>query len=254
LNLHRVRVLECKTIGEHALLRYEWSGAKPEPGQFVGAKAQDSSDPFLPRPFFVHDAGEDEISLLFKVRGRGTKSLLNGGAHLLASAPRGRGFDLDAPESTSEDGPAALIGGGVWVAPLKLLSRRLQERRVRHDIFLEAPPGAHGAHGAHDDYLSWLRLVYPGARMIPTDGSPGTFVAALDGLGGYGPIYVSGDRDTLRRAGSDREDAQLAVRERMACMDGSCYGCVVPARSGERMSYERVCVEGPVFRARDLVW
>jgi dihydroorotate dehydrogenase electron transfer subunit len=133
------------------------------------------------------------------------------------------------------------------VAPLKLLSRRLGERGVAHDVFLEAPPEA------TEGYVSWLKAAYPGAEILPTDGSDGAFVDALGGLDSYGAVYVSGGRDILRRVRREREDAQLAVRERMACMDGSCYGCVVPVLSGGA-SYKRVCVEGPVFRAGELDW
>lgn len=242
MNLFRARVLERKRIGEHMRLRYEWSGADPEPGQFVGVRAADSLDPFLPRPFFVHDRGEGEVSLLFKVRGRGTRLLASGGNEILASAPRGRSFDLDLP------GPAALVGGGVWVAPLRFLSRRLRERGIHHDVYLEAPSGA------PEDYLGWLGDAYPGAKIVSTDGSPGAVVGALGGLGGYGAVYVSGDRETLRSVRRCRADAQLAVRERMACMDGSCYGCAVPVRSDDGVSYTRACVEGPVFTAGELAW
>ena len=225
------------------LLRYEWDGSEPEPGQFVGVRAGDSLDPFLPRPFFVHDGEEGGISLLFKVRGRGTAAIAAGqSGEVLVSAPRGSGFDIDT------GGSAALVGGGVWVAPLKLLSRRLRERGVDHDIYLEAPAGA------PEEYLGWLGTGYTGAEILPTDGSSGALVRALPDLGGYETVYVSGDRATLSGVADMRPDAQLAVRERMACMDGSCYGCVVPVRSGAGVYYRRVCTEGPVFSGRDLAW
>lgn len=252
MKLYRARVLERERIGGHVMLRYEWSGIEPHPGQFVGVKAEDTSNPFLPRPFFVHDTGEGEISLVFKVRGAGTRSILDGGEQVLVSTPRGRGFDLGGPHGADAAGShpdsrrALLVGGGVWVAPLKLLSRRLAERGVAHDVFLEAPSEA------TDEYVAWLKAAYSGAEIIPTDGSDGALVGALGDLDSYGAVYVSGGRDILWRVRREREDAQLAVRERMACMDGSCYGCVVPVLSGA--SYQRVCIEGPVFRAGDLDW
>ena len=242
MRLYRKRLLERKMIGEHVLLRYEWSGPEPEPGQFVGVRAGDLLDPFLPRPFFFHDRGEGEISLLFKVRGRGTAALAGIGGEILVSSPRGRGFELDT------GGKMALVGGGVWVAPLKLLSRHLRNLGVEHDIYLEAPAGAPG------EYLDWLREAYPRAGILPTDGSTGAIVRALPDLGNFDAVYVSGDRATLSGVSRARPDAQLAVRERMACMDGSCYGCVVPVRSGAGVVYRRTCTEGPVFSGRDLAW
>lgn len=242
MRLYRKKLLERRLIGEHVLLRYEWSGPEPEPGQFVGARAGGSLDPFLPRPFFVHDRSEGDMSLLFKVRGRGTTALADVREEILVGAPRGRGFGMEMGNR------AVLIGGGVWVAPLKLLSRRLRERGVEHEVYLEA------AAGAPDEYLRWLDEAYPGASIPPTDGSPGAIVRALPVLGGYEAVYVSGDRATLSGVAGMRPDAQLALRERMACMDGSCYGCVVPVRSGSGVSYRRVCAEGPVFVGRDLAW
>lgn len=246
MRLYRQKLLERKEIGGHVLLRYEWSGPEPEPGQFVGARAGGSLDPFLPRPFFVHDRvhdrGEGDMSILFKVRGRGTAALAGISGDIQVSAPRGRGFGVEPGVGS------ALVGGGVWVAPLKFLSRRLRERGVEHGIYLEAPSGA------PEEYLRWLEEAYPGAEFLPTDGSPGAIVRALPDLGGYAAVYVSGDRDTLSGLADIRPDAQLAVRERMACMDGSCYGCVVPVRSGAGVSYRRTCVEGPVFVGRELAW
>lgn len=222
------------------LLRYVWDGPEPEPGQFVGVRVSGSLEPFLPRPFFVHDRGEGEVALFFKVVGRGT-SALAGGGEVLVSEPRGCGFDLGLT------GRAAIVGGGVWVAPLKLLSRRLREAGVAHDVYLEAPAGA------PEEYLRWLGEAYPGAELIYTDGSPGAVVQGIAGLEDYERVYVSGDPETLSAAVS-YERAQLAVRERMACMDGSCYGCAVPVRSGSSVSYKRACMEGPVFAAKDLAW
>jgi len=241
LRLYRVEVLERRRIGEHLLLRYEWPGPEPEPGQFVGVRAAGLPEPFLSRPFFVHDRDAEGVSLLFKVRGRGTRALDASGQEILVSAPRGRGFGL------WESGPAALVGGGVWVAPLKLLGRRLRESGVPHDVFLEAPPDI------PDEYRLWLEEAYPGAEIISTDGPPGAVIGALGDLGGYRAVYVSGDRATLLSASARWAGAQLAVRERMACMDGSCYGCTVPTLCGGKISYSRVCVEGPVFRADELV-
>ena len=246
MKFYRARVLERLWVGEHVLLRYEWTGPEPEPGQFVGVHVAESLDPFVPRPFFVHDRGEGEISLLFKVRGRGTRLLATGGDEVLVSAPRGRGFGMDITLASSE--PAALVGGGIWVAPLKLLSRRLRERGVSHDVYLESPPDV------PEEYLLWLGEAHSGADLVPTDGSDGALGRALGGLDGYGAVYVSGDLETLRSIRRSRADSQLAVRERMACMDGSCYGCAVPVRSGEGVSYRRACVEGPVFRAGGLAW
>jgi dihydroorotate dehydrogenase electron transfer subunit len=47
---------------------------------------------------------------------------------------------------------------------------------------------------------------------------------------------------------------QVSMEERMACGVGACLGCVCKTRDedGERMS--RVCTDGPVFNATEVVW
>jgi dihydroorotate dehydrogenase electron transfer subunit len=48
----------------------------------------------------------------------------------------------------------------------------------------------------------------------------------------------------------------LALEAPMACGFGVCLGCVVPTHRGADglMTYERVCVEGPVMRAERMAW
>jgi dihydroorotate dehydrogenase electron transfer subunit len=40
----------------------------------------------------------------------------------------------------------------------------------------------------------------------------------------------------------------------MACGFGVCWGCVTGIRDGEKTGYRRVCREGPVFDAKEVVW
>jgi dihydroorotate dehydrogenase electron transfer subunit len=250
VKLHAVEVLHRERFGDHALLRYRWTGAAPEPGQFVMVRTAESTrsfDPFLPRPLFAHDHDDETLSLLFEIRGRGTALLAEEDADLLVSAPLGRGFALDS-------GPVALVGGGVWVSPLKLLSRRLAWLGVTRDVYLEIPGTAPRA------YAVWISVNYPDANLVSTGGfkdTPQVVLNRLEGLSRYATIYASGPADMLaavKHACSGVVPAQLAVRERMACASGSCYGCAVPVwQEGERI-YARACVEGPVFAAEVLAW
>ena len=249
MKLHETEVLSRERFGDHVLLRYRRDGTPPEPGQFVMARAghpSKSSAPFLSRPFFAHDHENDVSSLLFEVRGTGTALLAEEGAPLLVSGPLGRGFDLDG----AGEGLVALVGGGVWVAPLKLLARCLALRGVPHDVYLEVPATAHAA------YAELLSKSYPSAVLIPSDGSPEAPRVVLERLGdltGYRAVCVSGSVEMLAAAREEcagKVAAQLALRERMACADGSCYGCAVPLSGG---GYARACVEGPVFAAEEIV-
>ncbi|MDP8953106.1 MAG: hypothetical protein M3N18_12890 [Actinomycetota bacterium] len=251
MKTYEVEVSFRERFGDHTLLRYRWTGEPPEPGQFVMARVATAAvtlDPFLFRPFFAHDYADGELSLLFEVRGRGTALLAEEDAQLLVSAPLGRGFGVEG------EGLVALVGGGVWVSPLKLLSRRLSESGVPHDLFLESPGTAPKA------YAGWIRENYPGAILVPTDGSPSSPQVVLSSVGHftrYRAVYVSGPTgmlDAVKRASANAVPAQLALRERMACASGSCYGCAVPVWESGARTYTRACVEGPVFPAEALAW
>ena len=51
---------------------------------------------------------------------------------------------------------------------------------------------------------------------------------------------------------------EVSMEEYMACGFGVCVGCVVEVKPGADRSdyakYSRVCVDGPVFDARHVVW
>ena len=250
MKLHRVRVLHRERFGDHALIRYRWTGPPPEPGQFVLARSAATShalDPFLARPFFAHDHENGTTSLLFEVRGRGTLLLSEVAEELLVSSPRGRGFEV-------QSGPVALVGGGVWAAPLKLLSRRLEHTGVPHDTYIEVP------RNAPNDYAVWLAQGYPGARFVHTGdtaGAPWRLFDEIGDLARYSTVYASGPEETLattKKVSEGRVAAQLALRETMACANGSCYGCAVPVLGYDGASYARACIDGPVFPAEALAW
>jgi dihydroorotate dehydrogenase electron transfer subunit len=40
----------------------------------------------------------------------------------------------------------------------------------------------------------------------------------------------------------------------MACAVGGCAGCAVPIRTPGGTAMKRVCVDGPVFDATDVIW
>jgi dihydroorotate dehydrogenase electron transfer subunit len=67
-------------------------------------------------------------------------------------------------------------------------------------------------------------------------------------------IYACGPSPMLKAlshlAGACNIPAQLSLEAHMSCGFGACLGCVVNTRDG----YKRVCKEGPVFRAEDIVW
>jgi dihydroorotate dehydrogenase electron transfer subunit len=243
MKFHKVNVEERTELGSYTLLRYSWKGPV-DPGQFVMARAAGypiTLDPFLARPFSFYDHDGGLASLLFEVRGRGT-ALLDAASTIEVTAPLGKRFEIEPGL-----GRAALLGGGIGVAPLKILGRHLDAMGVPHDVFL----------GFADAEASVVAGNFAGAEVATMDGSVGTRGTVLDAAGalaGYGAIYSCGPNPMLaavKLAAGERTLCQLSVEERMGCGNGSCNGCVVPVHGG---GYVRSCVEGPVFEAGTLAW
>jgi dihydroorotate dehydrogenase electron transfer subunit len=47
---------------------------------------------------------------------------------------------------------------------------------------------------------------------------------------------------------------QVSLEEYMACAVGGCAGCAVKIRTPDGPAMKRVCVDGPVFEAADVVF
>ena len=244
MKFHKIMVEARTRLGSYILLRYRWNGAPIDPGQFAMVRAAGypiTLDPFLARPFSFYDYDGEIASLLFEVRGRGT-ALLDLAPTIEVTAPLGKGFGIEPGL-----GRAALLGGGIGVAPLKILGRRLDAMGVPHDVFL----------GFADAESSVVAREFPGAEVATMDGSVGTCGTVLDAAGtltDYGAIYSCGPNPMLaavKLAAAESTPCQLSVEERMGCGNGSCNGCVVPVRGG---NYVRSCVDGPVFPAEALAW
>jgi dihydroorotate dehydrogenase electron transfer subunit len=72
-------------------------------------------------------------------------------------------------------------------------------------------------------------------------------------------IYACGPNGMLRAVTKIAQDyhipAQVAMENRMGCALGVCLGCVCKIRTPDGgFEYQRVCTEGPVFHAEDIVW
>ena len=244
MKFHTVEIEERREVGAYTLLSYRWPGEKVEPGRFVMARAAGypiTLDPFLARPFSFYDFDDGVASLLFEVRGRGTALLDQATQTIEVTAPLGKSFEIGDP-----GGRAALLGGGIGIAPLKILGRELAARNIAHDVFLGFLDARTAA--AADDF--------PDASVATMDGSAGTHGTVLDAvpdLARYPAVYACGPNAMLaavKEAAGPEGLRQLSVEERMGCGNGSCNGCVVPVDGG----YVRSCIEGPVFRAEVLAW
>ena len=233
------------------------------PGQFVLVRVKDRAIPFLGRPLGVYaqekGKGENRIEILYRVAGRGTGvfARLKKGDFVEIIGPLGQGFSLVRGRDR-----IVLIAGGIGIAPLTPLVRRLR-KKLPASITLDLYYGARRA-----DLLVGLGAVRKACSAITIatdDGSRGfrgpvTELVARD-LMQFPPertvIYACGPHAMLKKMSEllarHPIPCQVSVEERMACGVGACLGCVIEVKDKET-PYKRVCREGPVFDLNEIVW
>lgn len=228
-----------------------------QPGQFVHVRIPSLEATALRRPFSISEARPDgRLRLLFKVVGRGTEALgrLTFRDRLQVMGPIGRGFPLE-PE-----GEPLLVGGGYGVAPLGFLAERLPRKGI---LFV-------GGRKAADILgLDVFRRLGWEVRVATQDGSMGergfvtqpldAALAVLAATGRKPELYACGPNGMLKAIGERAArvgcKAWLSLDQRMVCGVGACLACVQKLRGpdgSERLG--RVCVDGPVFESREIVW
>ena len=162
--------------------------------------------------------------------------------------PLGNGFPLDIPEKN-----AILVGGGIGVPPLLELAKQLSE-----------PP--HVVLGYRDTPFLKEEFEKTGAILhIATEdgseGTKGTIIGALPETAfNADVIYACGPRAMLKSvrllSHTRHIRCYLSMEERMACGVGACLGCICRTRKENDktgVKNVRVCTEGPVFLAEEVI-
>ena len=209
------------------------------PGQFVNIRI---AGQFLRRPISVCNITDGLLTIIYKVVGVGTEAMshLPIGTQLDVLTILGNGYDL----SKAGDQPL-LVGGGVGVPPMYMLARQLREMGKEVKVIL--------GFNTQDEvfYEEEFRALGCDVTVTTVDGSHGVkgFVTnALDGKQSYyytcGPLPMI--KALLQAAGTHGE---VSMEERMGCGFGACMGCTIQTTQGPK----RVCKEGPVFAASELL-
>ena len=215
------------------------------PGQFVNIRVEGQ---FLRRPISVCNVEQPLnnatplLTIIYKVVGVGTEAMshLPIGTQLDVLTVLGNGYDL----SKAGDAPL-LVGGGVGVPPMYMLARQLREAGKAVRVIL--------GFNTKDEvfYEEEFRALGCDVPVTTVDGSHGVkgFVTnALDGQQSYyytcGPLPMI--KALIQAAGTHGE---VSMEERMGCGFGACMGCTIQTTQGPK----RVCKEGPVFPASELI-
>ena len=210
------------------------------PGQFVNILLDGL---FLRRPISVNDCVGDELTLIYKVVGKGTEQMakMTAGQTLDVLTGLGNGYDL----SKSGDRPL-LIGGGVGVPPLYMLARQLREAGKDVTVIL--------GFNTKDEVFSEEDFKALGCETFVTtvDGSYGVKGFVTNALPeSYTYFYTCGPEPMLKAVyKATVTDGQFSFEERMGCGFGACMGCSCKTVTGNK----RICKEGPVLTKEDIIW
>ena len=246
-----------------------------------GTFAHVSCDPAVPlrRPLSIMRANASEgwLEFLYKPKGHGLEKLSarRSGEVLSVLAPIGRGF---APDPAR---PQLLaLGGGVGIPPMIFLADQFRARPEFKMLVLmgsEVPfpfelvdsrlEVAGGAPEATRAVALLERWGVP-SRLASNAGLPGCHRGHVTDLArawlqalavktraevqvlGCGPTPMLAAVAKLAREFD--LPCQLALEEFMACGIGGCAGCNVLVQTADGPAMKRVCVDGPVFDAREV--
>jgi len=236
----------------------------PHPGQFAMIRIAGLNEPFLSRPFSIYSfsRGQNNCSLqfLYQVVGKGTQILagLISGSQIEINGPLGNGFDMASARSH-----VVLLAGGIGIAPLFSLMQSLAAVRSGRYITLyfgaKSKNSVIGIHPA-GKFCNNITICTDDG----TEGEKGLITQVFRReMRKYKPektsIYACGPKPMLKSLAllllTKDFDCQVSLEERMACGTGACMGCVVALRDERnRLMYQRVCADGPIFNLRDILW
>ncbi len=238
-----LKIVENKKLSE-GIYRMRLAGdvsAVTAPGQFINIKLKGF---FLRRPISICDLGEDELTIIYKIMGRGTAELseYEAGEELDVLVGLGNGYSL----SEAGDEPL-LIGGGVGIPPLYLLAKRLVSEGKKVKVLL-------GFNRAEDMfYVDEFSKLADELVITTADGSYGIkgFVDKPIADIKHSYIYTCGPEAMLKSVyAASPGSGQFSFEERMGCGFGACMGCSCKTLTGNK----RICKEGPVMRKEEILW
>ncbi|MBT2735471.1 dihydroorotate dehydrogenase electron transfer subunit [Neobacillus sp. C211] len=230
----------------------ELVGQISAPGQFVHIRVSNGWDPLLRRPISISsfDKKQKSMTMIYRKEGRGTTMLaeLGPGKQLDILGPLGNGFPVD---EVSKGETALLVGGGIGVPPLYELSNQLVEKGVKviHVLGFQTETAV----------FYEKEFLENGETYVTTvDGSYGRkgFVTDVMKDLRFDCIYTCGPTPMLKAIEQSYSDKKmfLSLEERMGCGIGACFACVCKSKEDPTgVAYKKVCSDGPVFRAGEVL-
>jgi len=210
----------------------------------------------LRRPISICECDGDTVRICFEIRGVGTKELAarSAGDMIDVIGPYGKGF----PEVS---GKVALVGGGIGIYPLLSAAKAVRAAGGEPVALLGFRTAA--LMNVVDDFKN----VCCDVKIATDDGSYGYHGFVTGILDEYlsqndATVFVCGPKPMMKgvSAISLNHDCEcfVSMEERMGCGVGACLACVCKTQfvgnEGLGEKYKRVCVDGPVFNAKEIIW
>ena len=226
-------------------LKGQGAGKITAPGQFVNIKVSTlESQPYLRRPMSVCEYDDENLTIIYKVVGKGTNILKSKqpGEKLDMLLGLGNGFPLPDIQK------AVLIGGGVGVPPMYELGKQLVQKGVEVTTIL-------GFNSSIDVFYEDKFKALGDCYVATMDGSYGEKGNVVDVLKKYQLTYDKyfscGPEKMLDALVKfDDQNGYLSFEARMGCGFGACMGCSCKVKT---KPYKRICVEGPVLEASEVI-
>ena len=222
------------------------------PGQFAGVYPKDGSR-ILMRPISICDADGSTLRMVYRVAGGGTKEIsgYKSGETVEILGMLGNGYDLEALKGKR----VLSLGGGIGIPPMLYLAKALKRAGIENTAVL-----------GYADNKTFLKEEFEeqcGTYVASMDGSAGTKGTVLDAIKenrleaevicACGPMpMLKAVKEYAQEKGME---AYISLEERMACGVGACLGCVTKTVKKDEHTHvnnTRICVEGPVFDAKEV--
>ncbi len=243
------------------------------PGQFFMIKAAGTDDPLLGRPFALYDVYSEGdrpagVDFGYVVVGKLTSLMSDWttGDQVEIWGPLGNGFPIPSQE------PLLMIAGGIGQTPFLAVAREalgIKEYGMPQRSIAGRPQRLTLCYGVRSaEYLAGLddfTMDSLDVQIATDDGSSGHHGLVTDLLaqqleGDTPPkrVYACGPVPMMKAAAGICARAGVAcwlsLETPMACGFGACFSCVTKVREEDgNWDYRRTCVEGPVFRADQLI-
>jgi len=281
LFVEAARIINVEALpGEQFAIRLDApkTAATASPGTFVHIQCDNMI--MMRRPLSIMRANPNHgwIEVLYKILGKGLKALTEKkpGEIISSIGPIGKGFTPNTQRPKS-----LLIGGGVGIPPMIFLAEYLKNDNRDWDPVMimgsEIPfpfklaeskiPTPWLAENIVNTMPLMEKWLIP-TRLASLNNFAGTYRGFVTGLANQYieslsseeremvEIFACGPTPMLKAVAELAEKfnlaCQISLEEFMACAVGGCAGCTVLTHNEQGTAMKRVCVDGPVFNAKEI--